>query len=190
MELTMVTLGFGAQMGVEASRGARVVFALAVTLCAFLRPSAARAEPFQSGGIGAFLGYSVGERGGFEWGIEGFATRHLEHHSECNDSSARHGFGPVLRISAVKLSRLELTFAAHIAGELAKTRPVGAINGEVGASLFLEKNHTRVAPHSGVMLESLIFNLYFRQEWLEPSYSVGGGARWLPTLGTPGFCAF
>lgn len=177
-------------MGVEASRGMRAVFVLAATLCALLSPSAARAEPFQSGGIGAFLGYSVGERGGFEWGLEGFATRHLEHHPECSDHSARHGFGPVLRISAVKLSRLELTLAAHIAGELTSTRPVGAINGELGASFFLEKNHNRVAPHSGVMLESLIFNLYFRQEWLEPSYSVGGGARFLPTLGSPGFCEF
>lgn len=177
-------------MGAEACRGLRVVFGLAATLGALFWPSAARAEPFQSGGIGAFLGYSVGERGGFEWGIEGFATRYLEHHSECNDSSARHGFGPVLRLSAVKLSRLELTLAAHIAGETAKSRSFFAINGELGASLFVEKEHTRVAPHSGVMLESLIFNVYFRQEWLEPSYSVGAGARFLPTLGTPGFCAF
>lgn len=177
-------------MGAEARRGLRAVFALTSMLCALLWPVVARAEPFQSGGIGAFLGYSVGERGGFEWGLEGFATRHLEHHSECNDNSARHGFGPVLRISAVKLSRLELTLAAHIAGELTSTRSLAAINGELGASLFLEKDHSRVAPHSGVMLESLIFNLYFRQEWLEPSYSIGAGARWLPTLGTPGFCAF
>ena len=102
----------------------------------------------------------------------------------------RHGFGPVLRFSAVKLSRLEITLAAHIAGELTQTRSFAAINGELGASLFVEKDRNRVAPHSGVMLESLIFNVYFRQEWLEPSYSVGAGARFLPTLGTPGFCAF
>jgi hypothetical protein len=177
-------------MGAQVSLGLRAGFALTITACALLWSTAARAEPFQSGGIGAFLGYSVGERGGFEWGLEGFATRHLEHHSECNDHSARHGFGPVLRISAVKLSRLELTLAAHIAGELASTRSFAAINGELGASLFVEKNHNRVSPHSGVMLESLIFNVYFRQEWLEPSYSVGGGARYFPTLGTPGFCEF
>ena len=85
---------------------------------------------------------------------------------------------------------MELALAAHIAGETASSRSYFAINGELGAILFLENKHTRVAPHSGVMLKSLIFNLYFRQEWLEPSYSIGGGARFLPTLGTPGFCAF
>ena len=44
------------------------------------------------------------------------------------------------------------------------------------------------APHTGITLESLIFNVYFRQEWLTPSFSVGGGARYLPTFGAPGFC--
>jgi hypothetical protein len=41
-----------------------------------------------------------------------------------------------------------------------------------------------------VTFESLIFNVYFRQEWLEPSYSAGAGARYLPTFGSPGFCEF
>ncbi len=132
----------------------------------------------------------MGERGGFEWGVEGFATHYLEAHQDCGDSSARHGVGPLLRLAAVKVSRLEVTLAAHGGGELSRTRAFFDIDGEVGGSLFLEKDHTRVAPHTGVTLESIIFNVYFRQEWLEPSYSVGGGARWIPTFGIPGFCQF
>ncbi len=132
-------------------------------------------------------GYSIGERGGFEWGIEGFATHYLEAHREC-DSSARRGIGPLLRLSAVKVSRLEVTLGGHGGGELSKTRGFFAIDGEVGGSLFLGKGQTRVAPHTGITLESIMFNVYFRQEWLEPSYSVGGGARWVPTFGLPGFC--
>jgi hypothetical protein len=150
----------------------------------------ARAEPFQVAGGGVFVGYSFGERGGFEWGVEGFLTHHLEQHAECGDHSARHGVGPLLRLAAVKVSRFELTLAAHGGGELAHTRSFFGIDGEVGASLFVEKERTRVAPHTGVTLESLIFNLYFRQEWLEPSYSLGAGARFSPTFGFPGFCDF
>jgi hypothetical protein len=150
--------------------------------------ASARADVFDTAGGGVFLGYSIGERGGFEWGIEGFATHYLEAHQFCSDSSTRHGVGPLLRLSAVKASRLEVTVGGHGGGELLDLRSYFAIDGEVGASLFLEEGRTRVAPHTGVTLESLIFNLYFRQEWLEPSYSVGGGARWAPTFGLPGFC--
>jgi hypothetical protein len=161
---------------------------LLVGLLPLLNTAPASAEPFQTAGGGIFIGYAIGERGGFEWGIEAFATRYFEHHEDCGDQSQRHSFGPLLRLSAVKVSRLELTLAAHAGGEV--TRSYLAVDGEVGASLFVEKDHTRVAPHSGATLESIIFNLYFRQEWLEPSYSVGGGARFLPTFGTPGFCEF
>jgi hypothetical protein len=160
-----------------------------VTLAAST-PVGARAEPFQSVGGGVFLGYAIGERGGLEWGVEGFATRHLEHHAACGERLPRHGVGPLLRLSAVRLSRLELTLAGHGGGELPGTRSFFDIDGELGASLFLEREHTRVAPHTGVTFESLIFNVYFRQEWLEPSYSVGGGARYLPTFGQLGFCEF
>jgi hypothetical protein len=135
------------------------------------------------------LGYAFGDGGGFEWGVEGFATRHLEEHGFC-DSEERHGFGPLLRLSAVKVSRLELTLAGHIGGELPGMRSYFAIDGELGASLFLEKQRElRVAPHSGVTLEAILFNAYLRQEWLTPSFSVGGGARYAPTFGLPGFCA-
>ena len=167
----------------------RVSVGLFAATCALLLTNPARADPIDTAGAGVFLGYSVGERGGFEWGIEAFATHYLEPHSFCGDSHARHGVGPLLRLSAVKVSRLEITLAAHGGGELSRRKPFD-IDAEVGGSLFLEKEHTRVAPHTGVTLESIIFNLYFRQEWLEPSYSMGGGARWLPTFGEPGFCEF
>jgi hypothetical protein len=175
-------------MGVSARGGARRLLAAltAASTLSFALP--ASAEPFQVAGGGIFIGYSMGERGGIEWGVEGFATHHFEDHPQCGDQSRRHGAGPLLRLSAVKVSRLELTLAAHGGGEL--VRSFFAIDGEVGASLFVEEDHTRVAPHTGVTLESILFNLYFRQEWLEPSYSVGGGARYLPTFGTPGFCEF
>jgi hypothetical protein len=168
----------------------RVWVGLLATTCALALTTPARADPFDTGGGGVFLGYAIGERGGFEWGLEGFATHYFEPHPDCGDVSARHGLGPLLRLSAVKVSRLELTLAAHGGGDLLGMRPFFDIDGEVGASLFLEKEHTRVAPHTGVTLESIIFNLYFRQEWLEPSYSVGGGARYLPTFGSPGICQF
>lgn len=171
-------------------RGARVFLVCGLVLLSVLFAPQARAELFQAAGGGVFVGYSFGERGGFEWGLEGFATHHLEHHPECGDSSDRHGIGPLFRLSAVRLSRLELTLAVHGGGDLLDLRPYFAIDGELGASLFLEKERTRVAPHTGVTFESLIFNLYFRQEWLEPSYSVGGGARYMPTFGWPGFCDF
>jgi hypothetical protein len=155
------------------------------------------AEPFDTGGAGVFLGYAFGEGGGFEWGIEGFATRYLEEHRECESSAKeRHGIGPILRLSAVKLSRLELMLGAHGGGDLPEMRTYGAVDGELGASLFFERNQPfRIAPHTGVTAESLIFNLYFRQAWLveqesvAPKLSFGGGARFLPTFGTPGFCA-
>jgi hypothetical protein len=169
--------------------GLRTRLALLLGLSPLLCALPARAEPFQVGGGGAFLGYAFGDGGGFEWGIEGFATRHLEHHAECGDDSSRHGFGPLLRLSMVKVSRLELTAAAHAGGELPGMRSYFAIDGELGASLFLEKNQApRVAPHTGVTFESIIFHAYVRQEWLTPSFSVGGGARYAPTFGLPGFC--
>ncbi|HKY36920.1 MAG TPA: hypothetical protein VJN18_13325 [Polyangiaceae bacterium] len=176
-------------MGAWDRRGLQARLAVLAGLSPLLCALPARAEPFQTAGAGAFLGYAFGEGGGFEWGVEGFATRYLEEHRDCGDSSERHGFGPLLRLSAVKVSRLELTLAGHIGGELPGMRSYFAIDGELGVSLFLEKRQQpRVAPHTGVTLESIMFNAYLRQEWLTPAFSVGGGARFIPTFGLPGFC--
>ncbi|HEY3254898.1 MAG TPA: hypothetical protein VGJ91_13150 [Polyangiaceae bacterium] len=165
---------------------------LSPLLCA---PPAA-AEPFETGGVGVFAGYAFGERGGFEWGLEGFATHYLEAHRGCEGSLvARHGVGPLLRLSAVNVSRLELTLAAHGGGDLPKARPFGAIDGELGLSVLFERGRGMgLGPHSALLAESTIFNLYFRQAWLfeqeaiAPQFSLGGGARYLPTFGSPGLC--
>jgi hypothetical protein len=65
----------------------------------------------------------------------------------------------------------------------------------MGASLFMERGRKlRVAPHSGILGESLLFNAYFRQGWfyeqetLAPELSIGVGGRFIPTFGLPGFC--
>ncbi len=156
-------------------------------------------EAFQAGGAGVFFGYAFGERGGFEWGLEGFATRYLTEHDECggNRDDRRSGFGPVIRLSAVKLSRLELTLAAHAGSDVPHQRAVLAADGELGVSvLFDAGQETRVGPHYGALVEAVFLHVYLRQAWLfafEPedvdSYvSLGGGARLLPTMGSPGFC--
>jgi len=184
-------------MGDPASRGLKTRLTWLAGFSPLLCAAPAAADPFDTGGGGVFLGYAFGERGGFEWGIEGFATRYLEEHRECEGSEKeRHGVGPMLRVSVGKLSRLKLTLAAHGGGDLPSLRVLGAVDGELGASLLFERNEPlRIAPHSGVTAESIIFNLYFRQAWLfeqeslEPELSFGAGARFLPTFGTPGFCS-
>src|SRR5688572_27228677 len=117
-------------MGAWDRRGLKSRLAVLAGLSPLLCALPARAEPFQTAGGGAFLGYAFGEGGGFEWGIEGFATRYLEEHGFC-DSEERHGFGPLLRLSAVKVSRLELTLAGHVGGELPGMRSYFAIDGEL-----------------------------------------------------------
>ena len=183
-------------MGDRAHGGLRSRLAILAGLSPLLCALPAQAEPFETAGGGVFLGYAFGKRGGFEWGIEGFATRYLEHHDTCESSSIeRRGFGPLLRLSVVKLSRLEFTLAGHIAADLPDLRSVMVVGGELGASIFFEKGHEPlVGAHSGATVESVIFNLYARQGWLferesvTPALSFGGGARSFPTLGTPGFC--
>ena len=59
---------------------------------------------------------------------------------------------------------------------------------ELGGSLALTRDGSLGSVHSGVTLESIMFNVYARQEWLLKSYSMGGGARFIPTFGLPGIC--
>lgn len=173
-----------------------VLAGLSPLLCA---APAGAAEPFQTAGAGVFFGYAFGERGGFEWGLEGFATRYLSEHDDCSGSSSdeRSGFGPVLRLSAVKLSRLELTLAAHLGSDLPDSRTVFAADAEAGVSvLFDAGQETRVGPHYGAIAEAVLLHVYLRQAWLfefenesvGSFVSLGGGARLLPTMGAPGFC--
>jgi hypothetical protein len=143
--------------------------------------------PFDVVGAGVFVGFAFGAQRGVDWGIEGFATRHFEKYPVCDNSDPRRGFGPVLRISALNVSRLSFTGAGHVGGELSRSYLAGDL--ELGGTAALSRDGWGGGVHTGVMLETLIFNLYARQEWLLNSTSVGGGVRFLPTFGTPGFCS-
>lgn len=183
-------------MGDPAKPGLKARLALLAGLSPLLCAAPAGAEPFQTAGGGIFVGYAFGEGGGVEWGIEGFATRYLEEHGACEDSAIeRRGFGPLLRLSAVKLSRLEITLAGHIGTDLPDMRSTAAVDGELGASVMFEQGHDlRIGPRYGALLESVIFNVYLRQAWLFEDeaaasfVSLGAGARLMPTLGPTGFC--
>lgn len=151
----------------------------------------ARAEPRELGpfdvvGAGVFVGYTFGDERGIDWGIEAFATRHFRKFAECGDNAERSGFGPLLRFSALNLSRFAVTGAGHTGGEL--SRSFVAADLELGGTLALTGDGSLGSVHSGLTLESIMFNVYARQEWLLDSYAIGGGARFVPTFGLPGFC--
>lgn len=143
--------------------------------------------PFDVVGAGVFVGYTFGDKRGIDWGVEGFGTRHFRKFAECGDNGERSGFGPLLRFSVLNVSRFSVTGAGHVGAEAA--RGVMAADLELGGSLSLTRDATFGSLHSGVTLESIMFNVYARQEWLLNSYSIGGGARFMPTFGLPGFCA-
>lgn len=151
----------------------------------------ARAEPREFGpfdviGAGVFVGFTFGDKRGVDWGIEGFGTRHFRKFAECGDHGERSGFGPLLRFSALNVSRFAVTGAGHVGGEA--VRSFVAADLELGGTLALTRDGSVGSVHTGVTLESILFNVYARQEWLLNSYSIGGGARFLPTYGLPGFC--
>lgn len=156
----------------------------------FLVSAPAQAEPRDFGpfdvvGGGIFVGYTFGAARGVDWGFEGFATRHFEKDEECS-SENRAGFGPVLRLSMLNTSRMSLTAAGHVGGELARGSAAG--NLELGGTAALSRDGWRGGVHTGVTLESIMFNVYARQDWLLRSYSIGAGARYMPTFGVPGTC--
>jgi hypothetical protein len=140
---------------------------------------------FDTVGGGVFLGYAFGGDRGFEWGFEGFATHYTHEVSTCS-SNDRAGLGPLLRLSLLGISRLALTGALHGGTELA--RPALAFDGELGGTISYQNGAARPAIHTGLLAESFFWNAYARQEWLLPSYSVGGGMRVLATFGSPGMC--
>lgn len=141
---------------------------------------------FDTVGGGVFLGYALGGERGFEWGIEGFATHYTHDIGTCSNEP-RAGIGPLLRLSLLGISRLAVTGALHGGGDL--TRSVMAVDAELGGTIAYQDGGARAAIHSGLLVESLYWNLYARQEWLLPSYSFGGGMRVQPTFGAAGFCS-
>jgi hypothetical protein len=148
--------------------------------------------PFDVVGAGVFLGYTFGERQGVDWGVEAFGTMHFTGEAErqqssiAGDPTERSGFGPLLRFSALDLSRFSFTGAGHVGSELACSSI--ALDLELGGTLALSRDGSFSSVHTGVTLESLLFNAYARQEWSLKSYSVGGGARFMPTFGLPRSC--
>jgi hypothetical protein len=142
--------------------------------------------PFDVVGVGAFVGYTFGAERGVDWGLEAFATRHFREFAACGDNGERAGFGPLLRFSALDTSTWSVTGAGHVGGEV--SRSFLAADLELGGTLALSRQGTLGSLHSGVTLESILFNVYARQEWMRQRYSVGGGVRFSPTFGLPGFC--
>lgn len=174
-------------MGVRQGGARQLSLALLAGVLPLLHTAPASAdEPFQTAGGGLFFGYEFGERGGFEWGLEAFATRFLDR-KPCADEV--HGVGPLLRFTAVKGSRLKLTLAAHGGGELPELEYWAALDAELGASVHFETGQKpHLAVHTGVTVESLIFHLYVQPEWVEQkgsfalATSLGGGLRLYPTF--------
>lgn len=136
-------------------------------------------------GVGLFVGYTFGERRGVDWGLEGFATRHFQQSGVC-DNDPRSGFGPLLRLSALGVSRLSVTAAGHVGGETARNSLAGDF--ELGGTLALTERGVLGSVHTGATLGVTLVNAYARGQWLLDSYSIGGGARFLPTFGEPGTC--
>jgi len=155
------------------------------SLLPLLHGGVARADPLDVRGFGVFMGYAWGKDNGFEWGFESIGTHHFEHVSSCS-SEARAGFGPVLRVAMMGAERVAVTAALHGGGE--STRSVLAFDGELGGTLSFGKNGLQAGVHSGLLFETIVFNLYARQSWLMSSYSMGGGIRYAPTFGEPGSC--
>jgi hypothetical protein len=197
----MAPVGYTRQMGERERSALRARLALLAGVAPFVCAAPARADPFDTGGGGVFMGYAFGERGGFEWGVEAFATRLFEEPQErCSpEPPERSGYGPVLRFSAVNTSRFELTLAAHAGADLPDQEGWFLVDGELGASVLFESGQsTRIGPRYGALLESIIFNVHLRQAWLfalgpergHSKTSVGGGLRLPPTLGRPYSCNY
>ncbi|HYQ04508.1 MAG TPA: hypothetical protein VER96_37805 [Polyangiaceae bacterium] len=141
---------------------------------------------FDTVGGGIFVGYAFGAERGLDWGIEGFAT-HFTHDVGFCSQESRAGLGPLLRLSVLNVSRLAVTGALHGGGEA--ERSLMALDAELGGTIVYQNGGARGAIHTGLLAESLFWNLYSHQEWLLPSYSLGVGMRVQPTFGDVGFCA-
>jgi hypothetical protein len=155
-------------------------------LLPLLETGVARADPLDVRGFGVFMGYAWGKEAGFEWGFESIGTHHFTQVPACS-SEPRSGFGPVLRVAMVGVTRLAVTAALHAGAE--STRSVLDFDGELGGTLAFGQRGLQGGVHTGLMFETLVFNTYAHQSWLMSSYSMGGGIRYLPTFGEPGSCA-
>lgn len=169
------------------------VSAAAATLFPALVAGPVRAEEYLSPmdrklslGAGIFAGYrfGAGERAGFEWGIEAFATQRVTGLGCTADPRA--GLGPLLQLAVRETSDPRLTLAVQGGGELARSWL--ALTGELGVTYRFGS-----APgfdlHLGVVPEIFLANAGFRYQVVQDEPSVTGGVRIWPTYGEPSNCA-
>lgn len=164
----------------------RSLSASALLAALFASNPAAAQDYFQFLGGGGFVGYAFGgERSAVVWGAEVFATHEFDR--QFCSSGPRTVWGPLARLSLHNLARPALTLAAHAGKE--QTRGLGLV-GEAGITLgwVSDLDAPDWTPHTGVLAEAQLFNVFARQEWLLETYSFGGGVRLLPTFGELGMC--
>ena len=135
-------------------------------------------------GGGAFFGYRFGERSGFEWGFEAFAT-HRFTGGGCS-SEERIGFGPLAQLGFLGIEEPRLTLGMQGGGEL--ERAALALTAQVGLS-YRFGTEPGFGVHTGVLPEFSLVNVGVSYEWLLAQGWVGGGARYFPTYGEPSLCA-
>lgn len=158
-------------------------------VCASSTPAAA--QEIRSLGLGAFLGFNFGRKPALEWGFEAFGSWAIDSDSLCRQQPTRV-IGPLAQLAFLGPGEPRTTLALHAAFELEpapSSRPFQGFGAELGFSArFLEE--IRYGVHTGVLYERTLINVFARQEWLINDFSVGGGARLLPTFGvgacTPG----
>lgn len=163
--------------------------ALLTALC-YGNPALAQdfVEPFDSAGAGLFVGYAFGSGADtVTWGLEAFVSKQIGYDA-CADQE-RTVYGPIGRISLHGLSRPALTLAAHGGHEF--DRATFGLSAEVGLTLGFPRGmeaDAALSPHTGLAVESILFDVFARQEWLLDVYSVGAGVRVLPTFGDLSTC--
>ena len=134
-------------------------------------------------GGGAFFGYRFGERSGFEWGLEAFATYRLSGLGCTTDE--RTGVGPLAQLGFLGFEEPRLTLGMQGGGEL--ERMALALTAEVGLT-YRFGDRPGFGVHMGVLPEFTIVNAGVTYEWLLAQGWVGGGLRIYPTYGMPGSC--
>jgi hypothetical protein len=158
-----------------------------------LQPTPCQADnPLEQGtlslGAGIFFGYQASSRpgrSGFEWGLEAFATHRFGTLGDC-ENHPRAGIGPLIQLGIKGVQDPRLTLALQGGGEF--SRGVGAISAEIGASYRFGRD-PGPSLHLGIVPEFILANAALRYQLGRDEWFVGGGLRFLPTYGQPGFCS-
>jgi len=132
----------------------------------------ARAEDWIPG-LGFFVGGAFGERPGFEWGFETFATYRIVS-SSCFDPNARAGIGPMAQLAIINLHHPRFTAGLQGGGEFSYGGP--ALTGELGAT-YRFGDRPGFGIHTGATAIAGLFTLSGRTQWLLRDYAVNIGMR-------------